>query len=161
MYQDAADADRIGRLNDALRGVPEESAAKTAPLPGTVYCQAPQNDDRDRIGHIPSKSGRVQHRLRSHPMPKRNNRLFDYRRERHTCEMHHSVDSGPAASAIRPMSLRPKQSSQEHDGRPIIPAGRVPRTTPTAPRFEDYSGAADWVGEVHRGGLGTPRMLWR
>jgi hypothetical protein len=41
MHQDAADAYRIGRVNDALRGIPEESAAKTASLPGAVYCETP------------------------------------------------------------------------------------------------------------------------
>ncbi len=54
--QDAADADRIGRMNDALRGIPEESAAKTASLPGAVDCETSRNDDRNRIGHIASKA---------------------------------------------------------------------------------------------------------
>ena len=56
MHQDAADAYRIGCLNDALRGIPEESAAKTASPPGTVDCETSQNDDRNRIGHIASKA---------------------------------------------------------------------------------------------------------
>ncbi len=56
MHEDAADADRIGRLNDALRSIPEESVANTASLPCAVDCETSQNDDRNRIGHITSKA---------------------------------------------------------------------------------------------------------
>src|SRR5258707_8537821 len=56
MHQDSRNANCVGRLNDALRGVPEEAASEAASLPSSVDCETPQNDDRNRVGHIASKA---------------------------------------------------------------------------------------------------------
>ncbi len=56
MHQNSTNANRVGRLNNALRGVPEEAASEAVSLPSSVDREPRQNDDRNWVGHIGSKA---------------------------------------------------------------------------------------------------------
>jgi hypothetical protein len=45
VHEDTANADRVGRLNDALRSIPKETTTETASLKSAVEGEARQNDN--------------------------------------------------------------------------------------------------------------------
>ncbi len=58
VHEDAANADRVGRIDDAHGGIPKQDAAEATTLMGAVDCEAGQDHDGDRSGHIAPEAPR-------------------------------------------------------------------------------------------------------
>ena len=56
MHDHAADADRVGCMDDAQRGVLEEGAAEPLPVMARRDRQAAEHDDRDRVRHVAAEA---------------------------------------------------------------------------------------------------------